>query len=70
MENNETTDVYAPLFLLLIDLVLWWLLGQVINGVADIFLNVICLSSALVFLVIFVFESIETLKGRSTHNSG
>ena len=70
MENNETPDVYAPLFLLLIDLVLWWLLGQVISGIADVFLNVVCLSAALVFLVIFVLESIETLKGRSSNSGG
>lgn len=68
MTEENAPDLYSPLFLLLIDLVIWWLLGQVITDIGQVFLNVICLSAALVFLVIFVFESLEILK--SNRRSG
>lgn len=59
-----------PLFGLLTTLIVWWLLGDVVATFSDLFFNVIAFSAALVFLVVFIYELMETLQGHPDANPG
>lgn len=66
--ENEKPDPYSPLWILFIDLLIWWILGEVMTGIASAFLNVICLAAALTLLVIFVFESYQAIGSRNSRS--
>lgn len=67
---DSENDIWGPLFLLLTDLVLWFLLGDVLDNFALAFLNVICFAAALVLLVVVIIELFQLLPvGRSGADS-
>lgn len=58
------------LFSLLTALVFWWLVGDILDNLADDFLAVIAFAAALVSTVMFVYELIDTLGGKRADADG
>lgn len=67
---DSEKDIWSPLFLLLVDLVIWWLLGDVLTNETEPFLNIICFSAALVLLVVVIIELLELLQTRRAGRNG